>query len=82
MRIVLWFHLLKHLLNAWFSRTELFSGNNSFWMTATFNPCGEARTWRNSVVLPAPRKPVMMDTGTDWGSGGDMERNAEISCGQ
>ena len=29
------------------------------------SPCFSVRRWRSSVVLPAPRKPVRMETGTD-----------------
>ena len=34
-------------------------------MTAMRSPCFSVRRWRSSVVLPAPRKPVRMETGTD-----------------
>ena len=37
---------------------------NSLTMTASRRPCALARTWRISVVLPAPRKPVTMVQGT------------------
>ena len=37
---------------------------NSFSMMAIFLPCVAVRMWLSSVVLPEPRKPVRMVTGT------------------
>ena len=37
---------------------------NSFTSTAVFTPCWLLRMWLSSVVLPAPRKPVRMVTGS------------------
>ena len=42
---------------------------NSFSMTHTFCPVLLVRMWLMSVVLPAPRKPVMMVTGVLSASG-------------
>ena len=37
---------------------------NSFSMMAIFLPCVAVRMWLSRVVLPEPRKPVRMVTGT------------------
>mmetsp|Transcript_59455 Transcript_59455/g.98572 ORF Transcript_59455/g.98572 Transcript_59455/m.98572 type:complete len:284 (-) Transcript_59455:25-876(-) len=37
---------------------------NSFSITANFLPCASVRMWFSSVVLPLPKKPVRMVTGT------------------
>ena len=51
------------------SASSIETSPNSFSTTAIFLPCVAVRMWFNKVVLPLPRKPVMIVTGTRSESG-------------
>jgi len=63
---------------------------NSFSMTAIFLPWFPVRMWLTRVVLPAPRNPVMMETGilgfcgggirNGWGVSLWRERNGRVQA--